>query len=213
MKKLIISILLILLPTLVFGIMGKVAEMSVILIAGIACAGVINMDKFSNFSIGTNGLEAQLKQAEEIISEAAVTIEDLKSFIEPLLNANINLIIYDGILDGMEFKAKEETILELYTMKKKQNLNIDNEQFIKALKMLASHYFIDLKMIIRDEGFDRCFGKYARIDSMFKYPKFEEIEEYLNSHKNLINDKVEKSLENYKRFCIEILEPIIEESL
>lgn len=213
MNKLLISILLIIVPTLVFGFMGKVAEMSVVLIAGIACAGVINMDKFSNFSIGTNGLEAQLKQAEKIISEAAVTIEDLKSFIEPLLNANINLIIYDGILDGMEFKAKEETILELYTMKKKQNLNIDNEQFIKALKMLAIHYFIDLKFLIGDEGFERCFGKYARIDSIFEYPKFEEIEEYLNSHNNLINDKVEKSLENYKRFCLEILEPVIKESL
>ncbi|MED4172379.1 hypothetical protein P4631_07940 [Halalkalibacterium halodurans] len=207
--KVVVSVVIILVPTMFFGYHDKPTQMSISLATGFLCAVIINLDRFSSFKAGQ--FEAQIREVEKVINEANLTIEELKEFIKPLLNANVNLIIYDGLIDGMDVKAKEETLLKLFEMNKKQNLNVDDEQFIKAFKMLAGHYFSQLSLSIQDSDFQKEFGKYGTFDTMFENPTVEEVEAFFKSHPQLVSDKVQHKIENYKRFNREVLQKVTKE--
>ncbi|MED4124160.1 hypothetical protein P4641_09235 [Halalkalibacterium halodurans] len=207
--KVVVSVVIILVPTMFFGYHDKSTQMSISLATGFLCAVIINLDRFKSFKVGK--LEAQIREAERVIDEANVTIEQLKGFLKPLLNANVNIITYDGHFDGMDLKAKEDTLLKLFELNKKQKL-IDNEQFIKAMKALGGHHFSYLSsLFIGNIDFQKEFGKYGTFATMFENPTIEEVEAFFKSHPQLVSDKVQHNIENYKRFNREVLQKVTKE--
>lgn len=180
--KTFISILLILIPTLIFGIFQMPVQMTISLFAGFASAMILNIEKFDYFKAGQ--LEAKLREADKVIAEANATIEQLRSVAEPLLNSNLLLLIYDGVIDGIKISEKEEILQELLTIKDEINLNDDhtNELISNAKNSIAFFHFMNIKLELPgDISVQKLefFDKYSTMDTFPSFPSVKEVEDFL----------------------------------
>lgn len=93
-----LTLIIILGPTLYFGFVGKVAEMGVVLAAGVLAVAFLNLDKLQKFKGA--GIEVELKKA---VEEAQATLDNLKDFTIPLYIFSIkNMtegLTWEGITD------------------------------------------------------------------------------------------------------------------
>lgn len=131
MKKILSSVILIMVPVLIFGYFGKTAEMGIVLLAGFVCAVFINLDKFSSFKAGK--MEATLR---DVINEANATIDQLKSLTEPLMQYNLAHIARGNTLMGVAASDKEKLYLKL-----KDNINnfdLQSEYTVELLEEVES---------------------------------------------------------------------------
>lgn len=116
----IFTIVLVLVPPLVFGLRHQTAEMTVSLMAGSIAAIFWNLEKFKNFKAG--GVEAELRQA---VEEAHATIKQLRDMAVPLIGAGIHLLKSANRM-GYGLSERESVVVELY--KATRVLGVDTEQ-------------------------------------------------------------------------------------
>lgn len=197
----IISVLLIMMPTLIFGYFDKTAAMTISLFAGFASAVMINIDKFESFKAGQ--IEAKMNKAVEIIDEANATIDQLKSVTTPLLNSNLSLLLYNGVFDGMDTRDKEKTLNELLEIMRVINIDSDyTSDIIKRTKnSIANFYFSDIRWVMSREGrekFEKYFPGNARMD--FEPYSLKKIDKFFSINPDVFTDEVKDSVEKYKNF-------------
>lgn len=101
--KIILTILLIFVPTIYFGYMGQTVEMGLAIVAGAVTSAFINLDKFERFSGA--GFEAELRKA---VSEAYATLDNLKEVSKPLMKVTLTNLTYANRWGGMDFNEKHE---------------------------------------------------------------------------------------------------------
>lgn len=203
------SVIFILAPVLMFGILDKPLQMIIILFAGFASAVVVNIDKFESFKAGQ--LEAKLREADKIITKATATIEQLQSVTEPLLNSNLSLLIYDGTIDGMKVYEKEKMLNDLLKIKKEMNLNgkdIDKLIF-NAKSSIANSYFTNIKLKIPgDINTNKMtfFDKYTDMENYPSFPSIKEVDEFFEKYPDLLTDDVNVELKEFKGFVEKYLD-------
>jgi hypothetical protein len=93
MWKSIVSVLLVLLPALYFGYVGKSVEMGLAIVAGIAAGLFLNIERIKAFKAGPSGVEAELK---EVLEEAYATMANLKALARPLLLSTLDVLTRGG---------------------------------------------------------------------------------------------------------------------
>lgn len=102
-----ISVLLILVPPIGFGIAKMPKEMGLALAAGVFAACFVNIDKIAKFS--GFGINAEMRQA---IDEAYATTAALKKLATPVLVSAVNILAYGGRYSGVPAQTKERLIKE-----------------------------------------------------------------------------------------------------
>lgn len=194
--KNIIAVSLIMIPVIVFGFLDMTAQMTISLFAGFASAVLLNIDRFKSFKAGQ--LEAKLRETNKIIDDASATIEQLRSVTEPLLNANLSLLIHDGVFDGMNVKDKEKTLLDLLKIKKEMGLDSEynSELFDQAKKSIAGFY---LNYLFSNLDMDHPFYKYTTTDYFLKTPSIEKIEKYFKDNPTEFTEDAKIILKDFKR--------------
>ena len=173
------SILLILVPTGIFGIIGNSGEMLIALFGGFTSSVLLNLDKFESFKAGQ--LEAKLQKAEQIIDDANATIQQLTSVTTPLLKSNLSFLLYEGIFDGMSSNEKEKVFYALLKIKDSLDLSESEGYFIEAAEAIASDYFQKIFQEINDvnDDFRIKYSKYTTVDYIHESPNISEIELFL----------------------------------
>lgn len=202
----IISVLLVLVPTFIFGFMSRPAEMLISLIAGFTSVVLLNMDKFESFKAGQ--LEATLREAKEIIDDANATIAQLTSVTTPLLKSNLSFLLYEGTFDGMPVDEQEKTFNELLKIKDSLNLTDIDQYFIDAAKGISSHYFSNIFREVAEihDGFRIKYGQYTTIDYAPETPTVSDLEAFFEEYPELQTDNVKENLEKFKEIKLDYIE-------
>lgn len=133
---LIISLALILVPTLSFGIMGKVAEMGVALAAGALAAAFLHLDKLQKFKGA--GVEIELRKA---VEEAQATLETLKDFTDPVYISTIKIMSEGHTWNG----APEDTQHDI--VRKIENIIFKNGTSDDVSKAITEFYHFKLSQL------------------------------------------------------------------
>lgn len=210
MKKIIISVLLIMGPVLVFGYLEKPVEMGIVLFAGFACTVIINLDKFNSFKAGE--LEATIRHAEEVITDANATIDELKSMTEPMMNYLLAHIARGSRIMGVDAADKEELYIKLKA--NIEEFELQNEETPELLREAAETIILSslYEVGIAVEGAGGSWESAKPINDFIfrsnKRTKFLEVStlrESLNEYPSLYNEKVEERLINYERVLNEYL--------
>ena len=181
-RKTVISVILVMIPTLIFGFMNRPTVMMISLIAGFTASVLLNMDKFESFKAGQ--LEAKLQRAEEVIDEANATIAQLTSVTTPLLKSNLSFLLYEGTIDGMPVDEKEKTFNELLKIKDSLKLPDIDEYFVDAAKGITSDYFNYIFHEVAEihDGFRIDYEHYTTIDHAPETPKVSELEAFFEEY-------------------------------
>lgn len=209
MFKVISSVLLIMIPISVFGYLGKPVEMGISLFAGFTCAVIINLDRFSSFRAGE--LEANIRHAEEVISEAHATIEHLKSMTEPLMNYLLAHIVRGDRIMGVNASDKELLYLRLKRNSEQFELNSDyNQELLEEAKhkIIQTYLFEveieaerlieswELAQPIRDFIYQYDYKQHV-------YPPVSNLRTIFTKNPSLYSDTVEKCIKEYERVLLE----------
>lgn len=117
--------LLIALPTW-FGLIGKTAEMGILIVACSIALCFLNLDKIQSFKGA--GFEAQMKEA---VEQAYATLESLQNLARPLLRTNIANITFAGRWDGIGPEREHQLMKEIEDLVK--TLELDNDLEIKGM--------------------------------------------------------------------------------
>jgi hypothetical protein len=102
--KAVASVVLVIGPTIYFGVMAQTEEMAIAVVGGGIAAGFLNLGRLKSFKGG--GFEAQMREAEE-------TISSLRSIARPLLVATIDTVTMAGRIGGMKGLRKHELFADL----------------------------------------------------------------------------------------------------
>lgn len=197
-----ISVLLIMIPTIVFGLLEMPTQMAISLFAGFASTVILNIDKFESFTAWK--LKAKVREATEIIDQANATVDQLKAVAEPLLNTNLVSLAYDGYFDGMDVDDKLKVFQKLYEVENKLDLNsgLTKELLKKTKKAIAYELFTDIGRAINRDGLSTetvFFSKYS-IETEQAFATVEQIENYFSRNPELRNEKVNKAFGEFKKF-------------
>lgn len=211
MWKLIISILLIIVPTTVFGYFGKPVEMGIMLFAGFTCAIFINLDRFSSFRAGE--LEAKINDAKQVIDEAHVTLDNLKNMTEPLMNYLLAHIVRGDRIAGVDARDKEVLYNRI-----KENINQFNIESEYSQELISQAKFKIIKTFLweiefeveRKVGWEKAEPIRKFIHLKFKedannYPDVTEVRDLINSNSDLYDEGVEKKIREYERAVNELM--------
>ena len=195
------SVVLVMAPSLIFGFMGKPTEMLIALFAGFTSAVFINMDKFSSFKAGK--LEAKLKEADEVIKEANVTIEEVKEISIPMMNYLLSHLVWGEKVIGMPPHDKEELYNKLVANFEK--LDVKNEELSRLfeyakpiilesyLRLINNHISNELKVheLLRKSD-EESFRFNLNVDTL-------SLREELKREDNY-NENVEEAIKDFERF-------------
>jgi hypothetical protein len=96
MLRQIISVIVIIIPAIIFGWIGKTTEMGLMIVAGSITAAFLNINSIQRFKGA--GFEAEMKKA---VEEAYATIDNLKEMSIPLIVSTLNTVIYSGRWGGL----------------------------------------------------------------------------------------------------------------
>lgn len=118
MIKQILTVVVIIVPALIFGYMGKATEMGLIIVAGSITAAFLNIDKIERFKGA--GFEAEMKKA---VQEAYATVENLKEMSIPLIVSTLNTIIYSGRWGGLGTNQTHKLKDDMELLVKKLGIN------------------------------------------------------------------------------------------
>lgn len=205
MHKIIISVLLIMIPVLFFGYLEKPVEMGIVLFAGFACTVIINIDKFNSFRAGE--LEATMRHAEEVISEAHATIDQLKSMTVPLMNYSLASIARGDQLMGVNASDKEVLYLELKDNIDKFELQNDytSQLLEEAKRKIVRTSLFEIEVAVEQIG-----GSWESVTPLRnvvfnpgfnskQYVPTSDLREVFTNNPELYNDRIEVLLSEYDR--------------
>ncbi|MBP1907649.1 hypothetical protein J2Z32_004329 [Paenibacillus turicensis] len=192
--KLIISILIILVPTLYFGCIGKSVEMGIALAAGALSTAFLNLDKLQRFKGA--GIEVELKQA---VAEAQATLDNLKDFTVPLYIFSIK-----NMTEGLTWEGITD-IDKHIIVRKMEKIALENKIDSDVRDAIDSFYSFNLKGYF--ENIRREVQKYYKEDidkQLFNladytsdsFPTESQIRNTLNALDN-IPTELEQSIFNY----------------
>lgn len=131
------SLILIIVPSIYFGYIGKPAEMGLAIIAGSIAGAFLNLDKFERFSGA--GFEAELKKA---VEEAYATIGNLKQVTKPIMMVTISNLTHANRLGGLDFKTKYEYIKGLEGISK--SLELKDKDLVDTYDKFYRYHTWDL---------------------------------------------------------------------
>lgn len=123
----ILSVFLILGPSLFFGFLGKATEMGFALAAGVLAAAFINLEKLQKFKGA--GIEIELKQA---VKEAQATIDNLKEFTDPLFISSIKIFSEGLSWGGIPDNIQHDIVHKIEKIAKENKASTDVMQTIEA---------------------------------------------------------------------------------
>lgn len=196
--NIITTIVVIIVPALVFGYAGKTAEMGLIVVASSITVAFLNIDKIKSFTGA--GFKAEMKEA---IDEANATMDNLKEISIPLIVSSLHHIINSGRLVGLDFKEREGLKNSLDVAMEK--LGIEDEKINDMLEDFYRFTTWDLLSDFRNEFYktrSKDNESYKKLQDMFKiyttdYPSKKEILEVLNINDQDLNTFEGEKLENY----------------
>ncbi|MGJ9381542.1 hypothetical protein [Salipaludibacillus sp. CF4.18] len=211
MKKIVVSVCLIMIPVIIFGSLNMPVPMSISLFAGFACAVLINIERFDSFKAGH--LEATIRQADKAIKDANATIEQLKEMTEPLMNYTLAQIVRGDHILGVGGAHKEELYKKLKRNSEQFGIKSDyNQGLLRSVeRSIAETYLFEIELEVEKLI---GFGKMKPIHEKFKLflnegiqlPSAMIIRELIKSYpSDHYNDKVENSIAEYERFLEEEL--------
>ncbi|MGG1015034.1 hypothetical protein KFF76_09850 [Bacillus subtilis] len=134
------SLILIMVPTLIFGFMGKPTEMGIATVTGAVASAFINLEKFSSFKGA--GFEAELRKVENVVSEAYATLNNLKQVAKPLLEVSLQTLFYSNTMLGLSPERKDEYKQQI--LKIKDELEIDDGSLAYVAKKISRLNAINL---------------------------------------------------------------------
>lgn len=209
--RLSITLLVIVVPSLYFGYIGKTKEMGIALLTGAIAAAFLNLDRFSSFKGA--GFAAELRKVKE---DAEETIADIRKIMKPLILNNYNFLINDGrSIGGMEPSVKDNLFKELNNLV--DDLDIDDvdieenkklfhkcildryfDWFLDTIKLKDNFRFIRESLSELRERYpshndiDQIFSKYKESLLDLEKESKSRLQEYLNARKehlkNIINN-------------------------
>ncbi|MBU3179082.1 hypothetical protein KPL47_22560 [Clostridium estertheticum] len=193
--KQIIPIVVIIIPSLIFGIIGKPTEMGLAIIAGSITVAFLNIDKIQRFKGG--GFEAEM--VKRAVEEAYATIDNLKEMSVPLIVSTLNTIIYSGRWDGLGINQKHNLKDDIEVVVKK--LNIDDEKVKEAMEDFYKQHTWDFFRIFTNEVENRTSSTNEKLEAMFNmegtnYPSKEDILK-LNINEGDLSELELEKLEDY----------------
>lgn len=203
--KNILTVLLIMVPVIMFGLLEKPVEMGISLLAGFVCAALINLDRFNSFKAGE--LEANIRHAEEVIDEANATIDQLKKMTEPLMNYLLAHIVRGDRIIGVNASDKEALYISLKENSRQFDLESQyNQELLEEAKykVIETYLFeIELKSEVAVNDWNKAEPirdfirkyEYKKND----YPPVSALREFFVNHRDLYNDSVEDSIKEYER--------------
>lgn len=203
-----LPVLLIFLPTLIFGIMGKTVEMSIMIIAGSIVCVFMQIEKFKMFKGG--GFEAQLKEA---VDKAYATVDMVNAATGYTVYSLVKLMTYEDRLANISEEEKTELISNL----EKLTIDCDISQ-----REYIGHAINEFKYLY---GWDRYFNfinlfrqcsaeiynklhelsvkkdKFTKQDFSFKdWPTQKEISEILGDKISDLSTDQDSYLKDYLRY-------------
>jgi len=197
----IVSVFLILMPTVLFGVMGNTTQMIIALFAGFISVIVLNFDKIDSFKAGQ--IEAKMRHVDEVIEEASATIDQLKKVSEPLMDYTLAHIAKGNSVVGVGGYHKE-------TLYKRVNENISEfnieDDYTKRLLTQAKDdirktYFDEILIYVEDSK-DWSATDSVR-DLTGENPKeINILKDFLKKNK-LHDNEVQKRIDEYERFIDE----------
>ncbi|UYZ39005.1 hypothetical protein OD350_29395 (plasmid) [Clostridium beijerinckii] len=196
--NIITTIVIIIVPALIFGFVGKTAEMGLIVVASSITVAFLNIDKIKSFTGA--GFKAEMKEA---IDEANATMDNLKEVSIPLIVSALHHIINSGRLVGFDFKEREGLKNSLDVAMEK--LGIEDEKINEMLEDFYRFTSWDLLSDFRNEFYKTRSNNdesYQKLQDMFKiyttdYPSKKEILEVLDINDQDLNLSESEKLENY----------------
>lgn len=193
-----VSAAIVLLPTCIFGVLGKPTEMGLGIVAGAIAAAFLNLDRIERFKGA--GFEAEMKK---VVAEAYATIENLKDLAKPLILSTLNILTFSGRWGGMDPYQKHELAENLERIAK--SLSLQDNDFESAMEVFHryhtwDHYtqFIDAvskEKDIDDSAKDRlaALRNYESTD----YPSKELIDWTLGRAAETVSPETKEILEDY----------------
>ena len=127
--KLFFSIVLIIGPALLLGLLGKpTGAITALVVAGTVAAIFLNLEKFERFT-GPGGTSAELRKK---LDEAAATLNNLREVAKPLIISTLNNITHANRWGGMDHTEKHQLVGELETTARE--LAIDSDPDIQTAR-------------------------------------------------------------------------------
>ena len=113
MVKKIITLIIILTPSIYFGIQGKIAEMGIILIASLFSAIFLNFEELKNYVsvIKTKDMEIKFK---DVIEKAYATIDQLNKTQYTLITVATEILYWHKFWGGCNVKTSLNMVNEMY---------------------------------------------------------------------------------------------------
>lgn len=113
MVKKIITLIIILTPSIYFGIQGKIAEMGIILIASLFSVIFLNFEELKNYVsvIKTKDMEIKFK---DVIEKAYATIDQLNKTQYTLITVATEILYRHKFWGGCSVKTSLDMVNEMY---------------------------------------------------------------------------------------------------
>jgi uncharacterized protein (UPF0333 family) len=201
--KMFLTLLLIIVPSLYFGYVGKSIEMGLAIVAGSIAGAFLNLDKFESFKGA--GFEAELKKA---VDEAYATLDNLKEVTKPLIMVTVSNLTYANRWGGMGFDEKYRYITELEGIMK--NLNINDEKVLYTYNTFYRYHTWDLynefvANLSRETTNSDLITTLSDLKdySHDKFPTEEEINVLLGDKEIQMSEEVKSRLDKYILFSTE----------
>jgi DNA-directed RNA polymerase subunit F len=194
-----IYFLLIMVPSLYFGYIGKAAEMGLAIAAGALTVMFLNLDKFQSFSAA--GVQAELKKT---VEEAYATIEQIKEIITPFIWSSITNLTYQNRWAGMPVNEEVKYTKQLESLI--SSLGIDDPEVSKAIEKYNrfrtwdyfGHFKRELLKENRNDELERELESLRNFEST-KFPTIEKITSICNKYNMEINVDARSWLDEYVR--------------
>ena len=194
----IISVVIILIPALIFGIMGKAAEMGLAIVAGSITAAFLNIDRFQSDSGALT--EKEMKEA---VDETYIAIDNLKEISIPLIVSTLNTIIYSGRYGGLGINKRHDLKNDIEVIINKLGINDNNvksilEDFYRVSTRDLFQYFTT-EFLKGKSNYNEISDKLNNICNWksTNYPTKENILEVLNVNENDLNELELGKLKDY----------------
>ncbi|MGG3278809.1 hypothetical protein [Paenibacillus solani] len=191
---LIISLLLILGPTLYFGIVGKAAEMGVALAAGTLSAAFLHLDKLQKFKGA--GIEIELKEA---VKEAQATLETLKDYTDPVYISSIKIMSEGLTWEGISEDTQHDIVRKIEKIVNNNGASEDVSEAIKEFYNFNLTQLFDRLIPIVDGYFKPEATKnllLLRDRENFIFPSEKQVRQALEALPHLTPD-LEESIKDY----------------
>lgn len=151
MTKKIITLIIILIPSIYFGIQGKIAEMGIILIASLFSAFFLNFEELKNYVsvIKTKDMEIKFK---DVIEKAYATIDQLNKTQYTLITVATEILYWHKFWGGCNVKTSLNMVNEMYKSASSTGAtDIINKPIKLAYERLLSQSFDHISQNIENQ--------------------------------------------------------------